>query len=96
MPDDRKISDSVSTVRLSDEYWPQYIIVENNSVKYPVKVEADVIYSIVYRRNESQYEKKKTLYSNVIPPMGKINVNLNINGSYIVRIEKWRVIAYTD
>ncbi|MDR1127446.1 MAG: hypothetical protein LBL06_04875 [Treponema sp.] len=91
-----KIPDDVASVRLSDEYWSQYVIVENNSLDYPIKVEIDVVYSIIFRRNEPDYEKEKKLYSNIILPMQKTNVYLNVKGNYIVRAEKLYVRTYTS
>jgi len=90
-----KIPDNVASVRLSDEYWPQYVIVENNSLQYPIKVEIDVSYCIVFRRDEPESEKKTTLYSEVIAPMRNIKVPLNKKGNYIVRAERLRVETYT-
>lgn len=93
---DRKVSDYVATATLSDEYWPQYISVVNNHVRYPVRVDIDVVYSIVFRKNEESYEKKTTLHSDLIPPGENAKVKLGIKGNYIVRIEDVRVTAYTD
>jgi len=90
-----KIPDNVASVRLSDEYWSQYVIVENNSLQYPIKVEIDVVYCIVFRRNEPESEKKTILYSEVIAPMRNVKVPLNIKGNYIVRAERLRVQTYT-
>jgi len=90
-----KIPDDVASVRLSDEYWSQYVIVENNSLQYPIKVEIDVVYCIVFRRNEPESEKKTTLYSEIIAPMKNIKVPLNVKGNYIVRAERLRVQTYT-
>jgi hypothetical protein len=93
---DIRISNYVASVRLSKEYWPQYIIVENNHTKYPIKVEIDIIYSLVFRRDEPEYEKRMTLYSSAIFPMKNMIVELNIRGHYIVKIITYRVVAFTD
>ena len=94
--EDRKISDYVASIRISDEYWPQYIIVQNNHVNYPIRIEVDVIYCIVHRRNQPDHEKEATLYSGIILPMSHGRVNLNIRGNYIVRIKGHRVVAFVD